>query len=161
MPAFISLAQQRGFLVRPLHHSPVRKDLPTAVTIYQLIWQGLPPPPAAAGGVCVAPITSYHADLAAPPAQPAERVQVASALQQQGGKALSAAVKQLLGPARPLQPQAGSSRLQDAAGPRTGLHAGPRGGRILLTLDFDWTMVEENSDTFVLQQVGAWDSFLR
>ena len=161
MPAFISLAQQHGFVVRPLHHSPVREDLPTAVTIYQLIWQGLPPPPSAAGAVDVAPITTYHADPAAPSAQAAETIQVASALQQQGGKAVSAAVKQLLGPARPLQPQAGSSRLQAAAGPRTGLQAGPQGGRILLALDFDWTMVEENSDTFVLQQVGAWDSFLR
>eukprot|EP00891_Asterochloris_glomerata_P002074 jgi/Astpho2/2074/Aster-x1034 len=161
MPAFISLAQQRGFLVRPLHHSPVREDLPTAVTIYQLIWQGLPAPPAATRGVGVASITTYHADPEAPSAQPAERVQVANALQQQGGKALSTAVTQLLGPARPLQSQAGCSKLQDAAGPRTGLHAGPRSGPILLTLDFDWTMVEENSDTFVLQQVGAGDSFLR
>ena len=158
MPAFISLGQQHGFVVRPLHHSAVREDLPTPVTIYQLIWQGLPPPPAAAGGVGV---TTSHADPEAPSAQAAETIKVASALQQQGGKALSAAGKQLPGPARPCKPQAGSSRLQAAAGVRTGLHAGPQASRILLALDFDWTMVEENSDTFVLQQVGAWDSFLR
>ena len=131
MPAFISLAQQHGFVVRPLHHSAVREDLPTPVTIYQLIWQGLPPPPAAAGGVGV---NTSHAD---PEAQSAQALETNC------------------------KPQAGSSRSQAAAGFRTGLHAGPRAGRILLALDFDWTMVEENSDTFVLQQVGAWDSFQR
>ncbi len=32
---------------------------------------------------------------------------------------------------------------------------------ILLVLDFDWSMIEENSDTFVVRELGGWDSFQR
>lgn len=28
-------------------------------------------------------------------------------------------------------------------------------------LDFDWSLVEGNSDTFVLRELGAWDIFQR
>ena len=31
----------------------------------------------------------------------------------------------------------------------------------LLVLDFDWSMIEENSDTFVVRELGGWDSFQR
>lgn len=31
----------------------------------------------------------------------------------------------------------------------------------LLVLDFDWSMVEENSDTFVVRKLGAWEAFQR
>lgn len=31
----------------------------------------------------------------------------------------------------------------------------------LLVLDFDWSMVEENSDTFVVHELGAWEAFQR
>ncbi|DBA97088.1 TPA: putative phosphatase phospho1 [Trebouxia sp. C0004] len=32
---------------------------------------------------------------------------------------------------------------------------------VLLVLDFDWSMIEENSDTFVVHELGGWDSFQR
>ena len=32
---------------------------------------------------------------------------------------------------------------------------------VLLVLDFDWSMIEENSDTFVVRELGGWDSFQR
>lgn len=31
--------------------------------------------------------------------------------------------------------------------------------KVLVVLDFDWSLVEENSDTWVLQQLGASDIF--
>lgn len=31
----------------------------------------------------------------------------------------------------------------------------------LLVLDFDWSMIEENSDTFVVRELGAWAAFQR
>ena len=31
----------------------------------------------------------------------------------------------------------------------------------LLVLDFDWSMIEENSDTFVVRELGAWQAFQR
>ena len=31
----------------------------------------------------------------------------------------------------------------------------------LLVLDFDWSMIEENSDTFVVRELGGWDTFQR
>ena len=31
----------------------------------------------------------------------------------------------------------------------------------LLVLDFDWSMIEENSDTFVARELGAWAAFQR
>ena len=31
----------------------------------------------------------------------------------------------------------------------------------LLVLDFDWSMVEENSDTFVVRELGTWEAFQR
>ena len=31
----------------------------------------------------------------------------------------------------------------------------------LLVLDFDWSMIEENSDTFVVRELGAWEAFQR
>ena len=33
--------------------------------------------------------------------------------------------------------------------------------RVLVVWDFDWTMVEENSDTWVLERLGARPAFLR
>ena len=32
---------------------------------------------------------------------------------------------------------------------------------MLLVLDFDWSMIEENSDTFVVRELGAWEAFQR
>jgi len=34
-------------------------------------------------------------------------------------------------------------------------------GKVLVVLDFDWSLVEENSDTWVLQQLGASHIFQR
>lgn len=31
----------------------------------------------------------------------------------------------------------------------------------LLVLDFDWSMIEENSDTFVVRELGGWHTFQR
>lgn len=31
----------------------------------------------------------------------------------------------------------------------------------LLVLDFDWSMIEDNSDTFVVRELGAWEAFQR
>lgn len=31
----------------------------------------------------------------------------------------------------------------------------------LLVLDFDWSIVEENSDTFVVRELGTWEAFQR
>ena len=31
----------------------------------------------------------------------------------------------------------------------------------LLVLDFDWSMIEDNSDTFVMRELGAWEAFQR
>ena len=31
----------------------------------------------------------------------------------------------------------------------------------LLVLDFDWSMIEENSDTFVVRELGGWETFQR
>lgn len=31
----------------------------------------------------------------------------------------------------------------------------------LLVLDFDWSMIEDNSDTFVVHELGAWEAFQR
>ncbi len=33
--------------------------------------------------------------------------------------------------------------------------------KVLLVLDFDWSMIEENSDTFVVRELGGWESFQR
>ena len=33
--------------------------------------------------------------------------------------------------------------------------------KVLLVLDFDWSMIEENSDTFVVRKLGGWESFQR
>ncbi len=35
------------------------------------------------------------------------------------------------------------------------------GRRQLIVWDFDWSLIEENSDTFVIQQIGAHDIFTR
>ncbi|DBA70351.1 TPA: hypothetical protein ACH3X2_011772 [Trebouxia sp. C0005] len=32
---------------------------------------------------------------------------------------------------------------------------------VLLVLDFDWSVIEENSDTFVVHELGGWESFQR
>ncbi|KAK9837474.1 hypothetical protein WJX81_005006 [Elliptochloris bilobata] len=67
-------------------------------------------------------------------------------------------------PARPDLPTAVSiCQLCRWAGPDPGGGNAPVPGpqRILFACDFDWSLVEENSDTFVLREVGAWPAFER
>lgn len=40
-------------------------------------------------------------------------------------------------------------------------HVQCAGSSVLVVFDFDWSLVEENSDTWVLQHLGAWDHFCR
>ena len=57
-----------------------------------------------------------------------------------------------------LSPAAAASHNTTAATPtsRPALAPPPRSqGRTLLVFDFDWSLAEENSDTWVLQQLGA------
>lgn len=44
---------------------------------------------------------------------------------------------------------------------RTSSQLSQRIAETLLVLDFYWSMIEENSDTFVVRQLGAWDTFQR
>ena len=39
--------------------------------------------------------------------------------------------------------------------------SGQKSPNVLLVLDFDWSMIEENSDTFVVRELGGWESFQR
>lgn len=187
--SFLETAATHGLIYRLLHHI-LKPDLLTPVSIYQFIFSPVLSPeilqlvsgedPSAAHSLAVGGkgLKAMSESTHSPPAQGLAKVATGS---MPSWDAISTEADTNLNlPSGPVTcseaPEPPNSLVMSTPG-EAGVHCCPMpAGAVphkiltkgqtgvpatLLVLDFDWSMIEDNSDTFVVHELGAWEAFQR
>ena len=157
--SFLDLASSHGFIWRHLRRIQ-KSDLLTPISIYQIILGPRLSPETRQLDSGIAPSPELAGDLH-------QQTEASPEPESQASKTSSGIVSSPQASPEPAQLDSGTNTPQRSTPGdsmlQTGAFASPHQASLqtLLVLDFDWSMIEENSDTFVVRELGGWDCFQR
>ena len=142
--SFLEVATAHGLIWRRLSHVQ-KPELLTPVSIYQFIFRPVLCPQ-------LRQLISKGPNSSSHPTEDSIAVSTQCGYPTDSGQGHNVCPPSLPGGVPP------SAAVAARAHTSTGKAAQPV---MLLVLDFDWSMIEENSDTFVVRELGAWEAFER